>query len=119
MKNLIIILMLALVCLVMPGCATSVVSVSPSTTPITGDDRYVKLGYAKGSSYSYWLLFFPFGPPQPSHSARDTAIENSGGNALIEVVQEYRVFSLLAFTVCRTTVEGTAIKVEHQMADTE
>jgi uncharacterized protein YceK len=119
MKNKIIALFIAVAGLLMSGCATSVVSISPSTTPITGSDRYVKLGYAKGSSHSYWLLFFPFGPPQPSRAARDEAIENGGGNALIEVVEEYHVLSLLAFTITKTTVEGTAIKIEHQMADTD
>ncbi len=119
MKNRSIALLIAVTCLLLSGCATSVVSVSPSTTPITEADRYVKLGYAKGSSYSYWILFFPFGPPQPSHSARDAAIKNGGGNALIEVVEEYKVLSILALTITRTTVEGTAIKIEHEMAETD
>ena len=104
------------VCLLISGCATRTVGISPSTTPITGVDRYVKVGHAKGSSSCFWLLCFPFGPYEPSKKARMDALEHSGGNAMIEVVEDYSFFTLFLFSFSTTTVEGTAVRVEHQMA---
>ncbi len=116
MKKLFMMLLLIAACMIMSGCATRTVGISPSTTPITGVDRYVKVGHAKGSSSCFWLLCFPFGPYEPSRSARDDALQHSGGNAMIEVVEDYTFFSLAVISFSTTTVEGTAVRVEHQMA---
>ena len=37
---------------------------------------------------------------------------------MIEVVEDYTFFSLAIISFSSTTVEGTAVKVEHQMAGT-
>lgn len=95
------------------GC-NSVVSIAPSTTPITAKDTYTKLGYTNGRSTTFLLLGFPFGPDSPSRSARDSAIAKSGGNALIEVTEDYNVVNLLVVGFYWTTVEGTAIKFERK-----
>lgn len=115
MKKIFIMLLFISACLIMPGCATRTVGISPSTTPITGADRYVKVGHAKGSSVCFWLLCFPFGSYEPSRSARDDALEHSGGNAMIEVVEDYSFFTLAVISFSTTTVEGTAVRVDHQM----
>lgn len=119
MKKTVIIFFTIAFSLIISGCSSRTICISPSTTPITGSDRYVKLGYAKGSSHDFWLLFFPFGHYQPSRDARNDAIKSSGGNALIEVVEDYNFVCLLIVSFSRTTVEGTAVKVEAQMADAE
>ncbi|MDD3118854.1 MAG: hypothetical protein PHQ27_06730 [Victivallales bacterium] len=101
------------------GC-NSVVSVSPSTTPITAKDTYTKLGPARGQSGSVLLLgFLPFGSSSPSKDARDSAIASKNANALIEVTEDYSTLSLLILQYNWTTVEGTAIKFERKGADVE
>lgn len=112
MKAILMILVAAMTGLLC-GC-NSVVSISPSTTPITSNDTYTKLGYTSGSSTTFLLVGFPFGPDSPSRSARDNAIARSGGNALIEVTEEYNVLNLLVFAFYWTKVEGTAVKFEHK-----
>lgn len=106
--------------LVMAGC-NSVVSVAPSTTPITANDTYTRLGYTKGTASTTVLMgILTAGPYSPSKSARDEAIKDKGGNALIEVTEEYNVFNFLGiFQVYTTVVEGTAIKFERKGAEVE
>jgi hypothetical protein len=99
-------LSLLLVC----GC-TSQIGIAPCTTPITANDTYTVIGHAKGSTSGFWILWFPFFSDDPSGRARDDAIEKSGGDALIEVVEEYNALSLLIVSFAWTNCEGTAIKI--------
>ena len=102
----------SLMALFMAGC-TNVISISPSTMPITEKDTYTKLGQTSGNSSGVVVLGIPFVPSEPSRAARDKAIKNGKGNALIEVTEEYNMINLLIVAFFWTKVEGTAVKVEH------
>lgn len=95
------------------GCS-SIVTVSPSTTPITANDSYSKLGYSIGRAKTVVIVGIPFGELSPSRIARDEAIKDKGGNALIEVTEEYNCLSLFLIQFYWTTVEGTAIKFDRK-----
>jgi hypothetical protein len=95
----------------MTGC-TNVICVSPSTMPITEKDTYTKLGQTSGNSSGVVVLGIPFVPSEPSRDARNKAIKNGKGNALIEVTEEYNMINLLVVAFFWTKVEGTAVKVE-------
>lgn len=99
--------------LLFSGCS-SMITISPSTTPITEDDTYTKLGHASGSSVGVLIIgMFPIFSNDPAGAARDSAIKSSGGNALIEVTMEENAIPLGIVNIYWTTVEGTAVYVEH------
>jgi len=101
--------------LILTTSCSSMISIAPSTTPITEDDTYTKLGYTVGRSYGVLILYLiPIFSKNPSRNARDSAIESGGGNALIEVVEESNMLTLLLVNIYWTTVEGTAIQLEHK-----
>ncbi len=106
-KNFIPFLLLIL----LPAC-TSVVGISPSTTPITSDDSYTIIGPTSGRSSGAVWFFIPTMPDTPSKNARDNAIASKHADALIEVTEEYTTFSLFIVTFIWTTVEGTAVKIK-------
>ncbi len=119
MKRLHVLFLCAVVGLLAAGC-NSMVSVAPSTTPITSKDTYTKLGYTVGRSSTLVLMgFWPMGSYSPSKTARDSAIESKKANALIEVTEDYNVLNLLVVQYYWTTVEGTAIKFERKGMDVE
>jgi len=120
MNKLLTILILFTALLLLSGC-NSVVSIAPSTTPITANDSYTKRGYTVGRSTTLVILgFIPIGPYNPSRCARDNAIEHAqGANAMVEVTEEYNVLNFLVFQLYWTTVEGTAIKFERKGVDVE
>lgn len=102
------------------SACTSMVMVAPSSTPITSKDTYTKIGPTVGRATCVTIFgLIPIGPQSPSRWARDNAIENKGGNALIEITQEYNVMNLLFVQFYWTKVEGTAIKFERKGADIE
>lgn len=102
---------LLLILFLLPAC-TSVVGISPSTTPITSDDAYTVIGRAKGSSTGIIWFIIPTMPDSPSKNARDNAIASKHADGLIEVTEEYTTLSFLVVTFVWTTVEGTAIKIK-------
>ncbi|OGV34217.1 MAG: hypothetical protein A2020_04330 [Lentisphaerae bacterium GWF2_45_14] len=118
MKKILIVFCAAAL-LAVTGC-TSMITMAPSSTPITSKDTYTKLGPTVGRAACVIILgVIPLGPQSPSRYARDNAIENKGGNALIEVTQEYNVMNLLVVQFSWTKVEGVAIKFERKGADIE
>lgn len=98
---------------VLAGCS-SMTSISPSTTPITEKDTYTKLKEASGTCYDYQIFFIPFFTNDPVGVARNNAIKDGGGNALIEVVVQQTSLYLFIYNAYWTTVQGTAVKVEHK-----
>jgi hypothetical protein len=98
------------------GCMTNMAGMAPSTTPIAEKDTYTVVGPAKGKAWGCVVIFFPFFKDDPSQTARDRAIKNSGGNALIEVCEDVNLMWLYVVTLYWTTVEGTAVKVERGAA---
>jgi hypothetical protein len=105
----------ALAASVLAGCST-VVGISPSTTPITEKDTYTVIGKAKGTSRGIVWFIVPTFPDHQSRDARDNALKSSGGDALIEVTEEYHTSCFLIFSFVCTTVEGTAIKFQREGA---
>lgn len=101
----------AMALLATTACSTCV-GIAPSTTPITENDSYVTIGKAKGTCSGYIWLFIPTYPDNQSEIARNDALKSSGGDALIEVTEEYKFTTFLLFTKVKTTVEGTAIKIK-------
>jgi len=106
-RNILVVLMLAL----LPAC-TTVVGISPSTTPITSEDSYTVIGAVKGRSTGVIWFFIPTMPDTPSRNARDNAIASKQADGLIEVTEEYTTLSFFIVTFVWTTVEGTAIKIK-------
>ena len=101
------------------GCS-SMVTISPSTTPITADDTYTKLGHATGRAFGVNILgILPLSEPHSSQTARDAAIKNGGGNALIEVTEDYTCIGLIVVYFSWTTVEGTAVQVQRKGMEVE
>ena len=94
------------------GCASYTAGIAPSTTPITNKDTYTVIGPAKARSWAVILYILPVSEPDMSGKARDRAIENSGGDALIEVSEEFNMWNFLLFSVCWTNCEGTAVKIQ-------
>jgi hypothetical protein len=91
-------------------------SIKPSTTPLPDD--YTVMGDTKASSWSFFaiLLFVPvgWGPTDPAGEARDLAIANAGGDALIDVTGDVRTWFLpipiVSMVLFETQVEGKAVK---------
>jgi hypothetical protein len=100
------------------GC-TSVITISPSTTPITEKDSYTKYARVSGNASGFMILGIPFQPAEPSRAARDIAIKNGKGNAMIEVTEEYNMLNLLVVVFFWTKVEGTAVQIEHAGEEVE
>ena len=112
MINTYIKLSCAVLSLMLLTACSSVVGISPSTTPITADDSYTIIGPAKGTSSGVIWFFIPTMPDTPSKNARDNAINGMLADGLVEVTEQYSSFSLLIITFVWTTVEGTAIKIK-------
>ncbi len=113
LKKFSVMLSLVLLTLLASSCS-SMITVAPSTTPITENDTYTKLDYSVGRSYGFLILgMIPIFRDDPVGAATKSAIESSGGNALIEVAVEENVIPLVIFHMYWTTVEGTAVLVEH------
>jgi hypothetical protein len=100
-----------MILILLPAC-TSVVGISPSTTPITSDDSYTVIGRTKGTSTGIIWFFIPTMPDSPSKDARDNAIASRQADGLFEVTEEYTTLSFLLVTFVWTTVEGTAVKIK-------
>ena len=112
-KKYLMLLFLVLLAFIVTSCS-SMITVAPSSTPITENDTYTKLDYTVGRSYGFLILgLIPIFSQDPVGSATRSAIESSGGNALIEVTMEENVIPLMIFHMYWTTVEGTAVLVEH------
>ena len=99
------------------GCQTSMTGVAPCTTPITENDTYTVISEtpAKGNAWGFHLLF-PISEADPSRTAVDRAIRNGGGDALIEVGQDFTVINLFVAMIFRTRVMGTPIKISRGSA---
>lgn len=98
--------------LALTGCMTYPLTVSPSTRPITANDAVTEIGPANGSAWTTILFGMPLGEQHQVGPALKRALESSGGDALIEVKMEYHVYNFLLFTVLRTDIYGTAVKIK-------
>ena len=110
---------LTVVSVIFLSACTSLISVSPSTTPITEKDTFTKLKYASGKSYGYQIAGISLFPSNPSKNAVESAIKNGGGNGLIEVTEESNACYFLIVNIFWTKVEGTAVMIEHKGMEVE
>ncbi len=117
-KKFVVLMLLSALSITFTGCS-SLTAIAPSTTPITSEDTYTKLGKTKGRSYDFEVLFIPFFSENPVKIARDNAIKKGGGNALVEVTVEQTSVFLFIYNAYWTTVSGTAVQVTHKGAELE
>ena len=103
---------IALLCCFGTACVTQMTGIAPSTTPITSEDTYTVIGHTTGHAWGMMLWFIPLFTPNPSLTATEHAIEKCGGDALIEVTEEYTMSYLFLITICRTRIEGTGVKIQ-------
>ncbi|MFZ2658090.1 MAG: hypothetical protein WAX69_24370 [Victivallales bacterium] len=116
-----VIFMVALsACAVLPGCVTSPGGIAPSTVPITSKDTYTIIKTDASASDGAVVLF---GIPLKTCSAYDalqTAKENYGADALINVTLEnksYWITILPIVVYSKISIRGDAIKFNRGKAD--
>ena len=102
----------AVLLLLSVGCMSQMTGMAPSSTPITADDTYTVLGQTSGKAWGVMLFGIPIFEHNPSEKAVQRAIDQGGGNALIEVCQDVNMLYLLYLYLYWTDVEGTAVQVE-------
>ena len=104
--------MYAAVSLALTSCATTPVSLSASTIPITSNDIVTAIGPASGSAWGGMLLFIPLSPGRQLEPALERALKSSGGDALVNVKVEFKTYFLFVGIIHKTEVYGTAVKVK-------
>lgn len=103
---------LALVLVVVSGCARQTGGVAASSMPIA-PGSYEELGPVRGSDCAWYLLgLLPLsGGNETSAALRDALGQKSGTDALIEVTADsYGIYWILFSNAC-TEVEGTAVRL--------
>ena len=104
-------LIVGVLALAVSGCMTYPISLSGTSTYIGGNDRVTEIGPASGSAFGGVVFGLPIGEPNQVGNALKRALKSSGGDALIEVKVEYKIYNLMIGTLMRTKVYGTAVKV--------
>ena len=106
--------------LLISGCSTTGTlgivtksSANPSAL-LTEDTRFEELGPAEGQACRHFLLaVIPFGKSDMT-AAVDDALQESGGDALINVSTESSLYGFIpiynVYSFTCTTVKGTAVK---------
>lgn len=103
--------------LLLSGCIVQPMTIKPSTKPLP--ESYSVTSHTRASSWSFFMLFLGFipigwGPPDPAGEARDQAIANAGGDALVDVTGDVRVWILpipfFSTFLFQTEVEGDAVQ---------
>lgn len=80
-----------------------------ATSPVA-PGRFTELGPAEGTSGGFSVLNMQFGASDAIASARDEALRESGGDALVKVSVDSRDFVFFGlFGFHRATVRGTAV----------
>ncbi len=92
-----------------PGCV-SAIDLDESTSPLA-PGHYTAIGEAEGSSSGFSVFLMQFGSSDAIGSARDRALKDSGGDALVKVSADSRDFYFLfLFGFHSATVRGTAVR---------
>lgn len=101
------------------GCQTTMTGITPSSTPITGNDSYTTLGEGRGKSFGFMVVGIPYfegdlANPRSTLSklSLDRAIRDSGGTAMIEVTQDYTTINLSYVQIFYCTTRGTGVNIE-------
>lgn len=99
------------------GCMSAPLTIEGPTVPVTANDSYTEIGEASGHAWAGVLLgIIPIAESTPAKKALGRALQSSGGDGLINVAADTLLVNLGFVTLMRTTVSGTAIKVERGAA---
>ena len=93
------------------GCMTLSGGIAPSTKPLD-PAGYAHLKPASGTSWGFQLFgFIPLAEAATSE-ALDEALQDGGGDALVQVCVDNRRYWLILFTMQRIKVEGLAVRAK-------
>jgi hypothetical protein len=103
-----------LACALLSGCLTYPATIAPASTPIT-PGKYTIIGPAEGSAFGLSILgMIPVMGFRQAGEAVDDALRRSGGDALINIAADVQILHLLIVTLHWTSLEATAVKLDHQ-----
>ncbi|MFC1453025.1 hypothetical protein ACFLSJ_06725 [Verrucomicrobiota bacterium] len=103
------VLMLLSVALTVTGCIAVPSGIAGSSKPLA-PGKYTEIGPASGSAYSFAILGIPVGEATPSLTALHRALESSGGDALVEIGMDNRVYPCGPVVIYEGRVNGTAVR---------
>lgn len=95
--------------LVLSGCVSTPAGIAPSTKPLKAGG-YVEMGPAKGQAFGMVILGVPITELDPARTATDRAIENGGGDAMVNITVDQTVLNLFVVTLIWTNVHGTGVQ---------
>ena len=101
--------LLILSVLIVSGC-TSMNRTVESTVPLEGKTVAENYGPVKGSDHTFMLLWYMIGRPEPEDAVAE-ALEEKGGDALLNARIQQVNFPFIVFTLVRVTAEGEAVKL--------
>ena len=90
------------------GCVNLPAGVAPSTEPLNPGE-YTEIGPAKGSSYSVMLYVLPISEGS-TQKAIDRALASSGGDALVKVTADCKIYPCVLVNVYESRISGTAVR---------
>ena len=100
---------LALILVAVSSCIHHPGGIAASSTPIEGR-KYDNLGAAVGTNKVIYILGIPVTSSNSISAARDEAINNKNGDALINVTASGYLHFYLVFWTYTTSVQGDVIK---------
>ncbi len=103
---------LVLVAAFVIGCTTTPISLSPSSTYIHPDDVVTEIGPVSGSAWATFFVGIPMGEQRQIGPALRRALKKSGADAIIECKTEFKTYNFYIFTVLRTNIYGTGVKIK-------
>ncbi|MFG0320523.1 MAG: hypothetical protein ACF8XB_24845 [Planctomycetota bacterium JB042] len=92
------------------ACQTAPIALAPSTIPLEPGE-YTELGPTSGSAFGFSILFIPITGSSQADDARDAAIADRSGDALINVTADVTTVHLFVVNFVKTTVYGDAVKL--------
>ncbi len=91
------------------GCVTHSAGIAPATRPLA-PGGFVTMNQASGTSWGFNLLGIPFSQARTA-SALEDALQDGGGDALIQVTVDNSDYYLLIMYLQRVKVEGRAVRM--------
>lgn len=101
------ILLVALLAALTCGCVTHSAGIAPSSMPLKGD--YDRVDKASGNSWGITIFFIPIKQAKTAQ-ALERAIDEGGGDALVQVTVDNRDYFLLFVYLQRIRVQGMGVK---------
>lgn len=92
------------------GCISQPVGLSASSEPLI-PGSYVEVGPAKGTFNTVVVMGIPASEPgSPGQKALERALESSGGDALVKVSVDSKLYNCGVAVLAQTEVTGTAVR---------